>query len=109
MIDRYRSAFLQLKALRPDAVAEYRFHPVRRWRADFCLPSDKVIIEIDGGVFTGGRHTRGLGFIADQEKTNAAAILGYRVLRFVPRDIKSGNFINTVRALLDGNTTPESK
>ena len=105
MIERYRTVLPMLKTLRPDAVAEYRFHPVRKWRADFCLPSDKVLIEIDGGVWTGGRHTNGMGFIKDQEKTNNAAIPGYRVLRFVPADIKSGLLITTVRELLNSMNT----
>lgn len=68
----------------PDPIPEYKFHPLRRWRADYAWPLHMVIVEIDGGVWTGGRHTRGKGFIADQQKLNAAALLGYRVLRYTP-------------------------
>lgn len=89
-----------LRSLRSDAVAEHRFHPTRRWRFDFALPGDRIGIEIDGGVWTGGRHTRGAGFIKDQEKTNAAAVLGWRVLRFVPADVGSGRLLLVVKQAL---------
>lgn len=36
-------------------------------------------------MFSRGRHNRPAGFIADCEKYNAAAIAGWKVLRFVPR------------------------
>lgn len=65
--------------------SEYKFHPTRKWRFDFALPSKKVAIEIDGGVFTAGRHSGGIGQIKDMEKMNAAASLGWRVLHFIPR------------------------
>lgn len=68
----------------PEPVPEYRFHAARKWRADYAWPLRLVIVEIDGGVWTQGRHTRGAGVIADQRKLNAAALLGYRVLRYTP-------------------------
>lgn len=88
---RYPLMLPLLLRLRPDACAEFRFHPTRKWRADFAIPSAKLLIEIDGGAWSGGRHTRGAGFIADQSKLNAAACLGYRVLRYVPADCTAKN------------------
>ena len=73
-----------LKNFAVDACAEFKFHPERKWKADFAIPSRMLLIEIDGGAFSAGRHTRGMGFINDMEKLNAAACLGYRVLRFIP-------------------------
>ena len=60
---------------------EYRFHKTRRWRFDFSWPSinPPIAIEVDGGTFSGGRHTRGKGYSDDQEKRNAATIAGWRV------------------------------
>ena len=89
-----------LQTLRADSVAELKFHPTRKWRADYAIPSAMLLLEIDGAVWSGGRHTRGAGFIADQEKLNNAAIMGYRVLRFVPADIKNGTLLNTVKLAL---------
>ena len=63
-------------------VREYRFHPKRRFRFDFAHVQQQVAVEIDGGVWMGGRHTRGKGFISDCEKVNLATALGWRVFRF---------------------------
>jgi len=64
----------------PVPVAEHKFHPVRKWRFDFCWPERMLAGELHGGVYTQGRHTRGAGFEGDCEKQNAATILGWRVL-----------------------------
>jgi very-short-patch-repair endonuclease len=61
---------------------EYRFHPTRRWRFDVAFPKAKVAVELDGGVYTQGRHTRGAGFEGDCEKINAALDLGWVVYRY---------------------------
>lgn len=63
----------------PPLEQEYRFHPRRRWRFDFALPARKLAIEINGGVWSGGRHVRGAGYLRDREKINAATELGWRV------------------------------
>lgn len=70
----------------PEPTPEHRFHPVRKWRADyaFLFTTPRVLVEIDGGAWTQGRHTRGAGFIEDQRKLNAAALLGFAVLRYTP-------------------------
>lgn len=70
-----------------EAVAEYQFHHTRKWRFDFAIPSVKVAVEIDGGCWSGGRHSRGHGQINDMEKGNAACILGWRVLHFTPQQL----------------------
>jgi hypothetical protein len=73
----------------PEPTPEHRFHPTRKWRADyaFLFTSPRVLVEIDGGAWTQGRHTRGTGFIADMEKLNAAALLGFMVLRYAPNQL----------------------
>ena len=59
---------------------EHRFHPVRKWRFDYFHRSG-VAIELEGGIYTGGRHTRGAGFLKDMEKYNEAASRGILVFR----------------------------
>ncbi len=81
---RFRAELALAGVPRPET--EYRFAPPRRWRADYCWPG-RLIVEIDGGAFTGGRHTRGRGFVNDLEKLNAAALMGYRVLRYTPQQL----------------------
>ena len=66
----------------PDPETEYRFAPPRKWRMDFAWPIERVAVELDGGVYSGGRHTRGSGFVKDCEKLNAATVRGWRVLRY---------------------------
>ncbi|KDD10136.1 endonuclease domain-containing protein [Bordetella bronchiseptica] len=81
-------------------VREYRFMSTRGWRFDFAWPDFKIAVEIEGGVWTGGRHTRGAGFVADTEKYNAAAIAGWRVLRFTEKAVRDGTAIATIEQLL---------
>lgn len=64
--------------------------PGRRFRTDFFFPEARLAVEVDGGVWTGGRHTTGQGFTQDCEKTNELTLLGYRVLRVTPEHIRSG-------------------
>lgn len=66
----------------PAPVREYRFHPTRRWRFDFAWPAQRVAVEIEGGAWSQGRHTRGAGFGADCAKYNMATLAGWRILRF---------------------------
>jgi hypothetical protein len=66
----------------PAPVSELIFAPPRRWRFDRAWPALLVAVEIDGGTWSGGRHTRGAGFAADCEKLNRAAVLGWAVLRY---------------------------
>ena len=91
----------QLKVNRlPSYDKEFRFHPVRRWRFDFAWKDHKVALEVEGGIWKGGRHTNPKGFIADCEKYNAATVLGWKVLRVTSSQIKSGQMIDWVKALL---------
>lgn len=85
----------------PPCVAEYRFHPVRRWRFDFVFLDYKLAIEQNGGAWINGRHNRGAGYLADMEKLNAAACLGYHVLQFTPQQIKTIEAINVIKAVLE--------
>ena len=58
---------------------QYRFDPERRWRFDFAHPATKVAIEIDGGEFVQGAHSRGARMAADCEKRNEARLQGWIV------------------------------
>jgi very-short-patch-repair endonuclease len=84
---------MMLRAYGVEFEREYRFAPPRRWRADFCVPSHRLLIEVEGGVYSNGRHSRGSGFEADCEKYNAAAMDGWTVLRYSTRMVKSGEAV----------------
>lgn len=68
----------------PTPVVEYRFFMERRWRFDYAWPLEKIALEVEGGIWTRGRHVRGTGFLADSEKYNCATLLGWRVVRTTP-------------------------
>lgn len=81
---------------------EVRFHPTRRWKFDFAWPELKIAVEVEGGVWSSGRHTRGAGFIADCEKYNEAARLGWRVFRMPGPWILGGRGARYVERVLCG-------
>jgi very-short-patch-repair endonuclease len=92
----------------PPLEREFRFHPDRKWRADFSHPESRTLIEIEGGIFMrkGGRHTRGAGYAKDAEKYLEAAMAGWTVLRLTEKQLEIG-FIERIVAFL--NTAPEEE
>lgn len=66
---------------------EHMFHDSRKWRIDYAWPDDKVALEVEGGVWTRGGHTRGSGFMKDVEKYNEVALHGFVLIRTVPDDL----------------------
>lgn len=85
-----------LKALKIDFEQEFKFHPERKWKADFHLVGKKILVEVEGGIWSSGRHTRGKGYIGDMEKYNAATMMGFQVIRFSTDQVKSGHAIQQI-------------
>lgn len=77
----------------PELETEHYFDNERLWRADYRI--GRWLIELDGGVFTGGRHTRALGYIEDCMKLNRAAMLGYQVIR-IPTGCATDNYVSEI-------------
>lgn len=65
----------------PSLEREVNFCAWRKWKSDFAHIPSKTIIEIEGGTWSGGRHTRGAGYARDCEKYNVAQNLGWCVYR----------------------------
>ena len=74
----------------PGYTTELQFHPTRKWRFDYAWEGQKIAVEVHGGVYRQGRHTRGEGFTTDREKMTEAALLGWTVIEVTPEHIKSG-------------------
>lgn len=89
---------LHCRAHKLNPVPEFRFCPTRKFRADFAFPAHMILIEIEGGVWLGanGGHTSGKGLSRDCEKASLAALLGYRLFRFTPDMVKSGEAVQMV-------------
>lgn len=81
---------------------EYRFHPVRKWRFDYAIAEHKIALEVEGGVWTGGRHTSPQGFLNDMEKYNTATLMGWRVFRTTPDDLCTNKTINVLKQAIFG-------
>jgi very-short-patch-repair endonuclease len=89
----------------PAPVREYRFHPDRRYRADFAWPDAMLLVECEG--FTagprgqaGGRHATLSGIRADCAKYNAAAEQGWTVLRYEREAIRCGEAVRQIERML---------
>lgn len=85
----------------PRPEAEYRFAPPRRWRMDFAWPGHRVYLEMQGGVWIQGGHTRGSGFVKDMERNNAAAALGWRLLQVQPEHLFTAETAALIARALD--------
>lgn len=85
----------------PMPETEVRFHPTRKWRFDYAWLDSLVAVEIDGGIWARGRHSRGAGILKDNEKINAAQKLGWRVFRFTPQQLKAGEAQRFIREVLN--------
>ncbi len=87
----------------PAPTPEHRFHDVRRFRFDYAWIPQKVALEVEGGVWTKGRHTRGKGFLKDMEKYNLAVSMGWRVFRCTPTTLHTLDTIELVKAALNAS------
>jgi len=91
----------QLRALHlPEPEQQVLFHPTRRYRADFCYRPERLLIEVQGGVWVSGRHNRASGYEADCRRTCEAMKHGWRILPVTPAMIASGEAVTYVEAAL---------
>ena len=90
----------QLKALKIEFEREFKFHHKRKWKADFLITGKQILVEVEGGIWSGGRHTRGKGYIGDMEKYNAAVMMGYQVIRFSTEQVKSGLAVQQIEKMV---------
>jgi len=84
----------------PEPVPEYQFCPGRKWRFDLCFPGQMVAVEINGGIFSQGRHTRGAALILEYEKLSKAAALGWRVIFTTPDQLMTQATVELLRQAL---------
>lgn len=75
--------------------------PGRKFRADIYFAQAKVAVEVEGGVWTNGRHTRGSGFLRDAEKYNLYVQNGIRLLRYTPQQITKRETWEQIKAVIN--------
>ena len=101
---------LQLRALKVPFVREYVFHPTRKWRMDFAVPSIKFAIEVHGltkwgknknGTMRLGAHQTVVGCERDFEKISEAMLLGWEVYCCSQFMIEDGRAFNMIEKLIE--------
>jgi hypothetical protein len=85
----------------------YRFpqslHPDNKrkvWIADYCNVEYKLMVEIDGGIWTGGAHGHPVDITRNMMKQNDAALLSYQTLRFATTWVKNKHAIQFLQRVL---------
>lgn len=63
-------------------------------------PVGGVAVEVQGGIWTNGRHTRGAALVKEWQKLNTAAALGWRVLFVAPGKENSTEFVTLLEQAL---------
>lgn len=84
----------------PTPTLQVALIPGRRFRWDVVFPEQKVAVELQGGVFANGRHTRGAGFESDCEKAALGQIAGYICLSLTPGMVESGLALTLIEQAL---------
>lgn len=79
-------------------INEYKFHPQRKWLADFADIDRRILVEADGGAFMGKGHTGGKQFISDRDKDREAQLAGWIILHYADHKAVEGFMFDYVRA-----------
>ena len=92
-------------AMQLDAAAipyehQYLYAPSRKFRADFALLGLRVLLEVQGGIYSKQAHGSITGILADNNRLNQATLAGYRVLRFTPEDVADGSAREIIEQLM---------
>ena len=65
-----------------------------------CLENAKVALEVQGGCFMQGRHSRGAAMRSEHLKLNTAAERGWRILYCFPENLLKTETANMIKRCL---------
>lgn len=95
---------------RPRPEYQFAMDIGRKWAFDWAWPRGEngyiepmfggTALEIQGGIWTKGRHTRGAALLKEWEKLNEAAIRNWRILYCQPEDVESGAVFEVLKRAL---------
>lgn len=79
----------------------------RKYRADFCILDQKIIIEVNGGQYSRGRHTRAgkvkgrvqTQYENDLNKINLAQKYGWKVFQFTYEQLRRREYKDYINSL----------
>ena len=80
---------------------QYRYVPGRLFCADFAIPSHRLLIEVQGGIYTGQAHGSIKGIRADMERGNHAALHRWLMMRFSTGEVKCGAAKSWIQQFLE--------
>lgn len=93
---------LHLRANHLSYEREVRMVSGRNWRVDFLLRQHNLVVEVEGGIWRQGRHSRGSGMESDMQKYNALVICGFSVLRYSTEMVERGDAIRDILSFVSG-------
>ncbi|MFA3631001.1 hypothetical protein KWF26_16875 [Acinetobacter baumannii] len=81
---------------------ESKFQPIhtKHWRFDFHIVKLRLLIEIEGGPWSGGRGGKLSNKAWSLDRYDQAEEMGYKIERFHPDSILSGYVINWIKSEL---------
>ena len=79
---------------------EFKAIPGRRFRWDFRLSGTRILLEVNGGTWTKGGHSTGIGIQRDYTKAQLAACEGWIHVPFSSTDVRNGTALDVICKML---------
>ena len=80
---------------------KFQFEPTKHWRFDFHIVKLRLLIEIAGGPWSGGRGGKLAMKAWSFDRYDVAEEMGYTFVRFEPDHIESGYVIQWIQSQLE--------
>jgi len=80
---------------------KFQFEPTKHWRFDFHIVKLRLLIEIAGGPWSGGRGGKLAMKAWNFDRYDVAEEMGYTFVRLEPHQIESGYAINWIQNQLE--------
>ena len=74
----------------PLPAQQFHFAIGRDYRADFTWPDHRLLVEVEGGLWIGGKHAIALHEQRRQRRRCYAQALGWSIVEVSPPDVRSG-------------------
>jgi very-short-patch-repair endonuclease len=96
--------YTQLQEALPtvEFVREHKGIPGRQFRFDFASIALQLAIEVQGGVFTYGGHSTGMGITRDCEKLALSNLAGWTVFQVTSGQVRDGTAIKWINEWCKG-------
>ena len=91
---------MQLQIAKIPFTPQFTPLPPRKWRWDVAFEQSRLLVDVQGGTWANGRHTRGYGYEQDCEKWNSATVAGWRILIVTTQQVEDGRALTWIEALL---------